>query len=212
MALSKKCCFCIDIETGGKIFGWLSVIGSIISMIISIKGLIFYSLKECRGLRVKFIWKTYLKNIFIGQFCYLSGHQFGYLLIAISLCCAIAAVCSWMLLQGINERDACKVCFYRWFLIFIEVILIIYTIFSHFDGMLEENTEESTLKIKHSSVINENVYKIIVTLWFYYEIFVIDSLEKMYREQTLPVVQQPGVIWIQLCKNRRNFRKWGAKC
>lgn len=54
--------------------------------------------------------------------------------------------------------------------------------------------EASTLKIKHSSVINENIYKIIVTLWFYYEIFVIDSLEKMYREQTLPVVQQPGVI------------------
>lgn len=118
------------------------------------------------------------------------GHQFGYLLIAISLCCAINAVCSWMLLQGINERDALKVFVYKCFLIFIEVILIIYTIFSIYDGMLEA----STLKIKHSSVINENIYKIIVTLWFYYEIFVIDSLEKMYREQTLPVVQQPGVI------------------
>lgn len=36
------------------------------------------------------------------------------------------------------------------------------------------------------------IYTIITNCWLLYEIFVIDSLEMMYREQTLPLIQQPG--------------------
>ena len=102
----------------------------------------------------------------------------------------IVAVISLKLINGISEHNASKVNIYKWFLIVLLILFVPSTLYSTANGDME-----GILTNSKSSLAIQIISEIAITLWMTYEILVIYSLEKMYREQRLPVIQQPGVVY-----------------
>ena len=92
------------------------------------------------------------------------------------------AICSVILIKGIKECNARKVCIFKWFLIASLFLLPIFFIY------------EYTRKKDYMPTIDEIIFSIFFYLWMPYQIYVISSLELMYREPPLPVTQPPSII------------------
>ena len=92
---------------------------------------------------------------------------------------------SLKLINGIAERDASKVVIYKWFLIVLLILFVPSTLYSTANGDME-----GILTNSKSSLAIQIISEIVITLWMTYQILVIDSLEKMYREQPSSMTQQ----------------------
>lgn len=101
---------------------------------------------------------------------------------AIAIIFIIFAVFSWELIKGIPKHDVPSVVKYKWFLI---ISLFLYIL----NAMCQIIFEDSWQVPQFVHVVVE----IGLILLLLYIIFVIDSLEMMFREKLLPVVQQPAV-------------------
>ena len=100
---------------------------------------------------------------------------------------AIVAIFSTVLISGISEKNATKVNRYKTFLIIKLVIFIIGFLII----ILDAGRYIDLPTITKTELITSGL---LIIVCLYYEIHVIDSLELMYREQTLPTIQQQCVI------------------
>lgn len=107
----------------------------------------------------------------------------------VAFCCGIYALISWKLIKGIDERNPSKVAIYKYFSIIKLVLYIIGMLSLMFNTKAIIRDEEEMFygngphRNNEPSGAEQLISSIIMILWSLYEIFVIDSLEKMYREQ-----------------------------
>lgn len=73
------------------------------------------------------------------------------------------------------------------------VVLVLDIPYSIYD--IANGHKEAIMTDREPSTAEQIIEKILTILFLIYEIFVIHSLEKMFREQSLPVIQQPGFVY-----------------
>lgn len=191
----NNCCFCFTLETAGLIFGWFGFISSII--VLGIIAVVFVSIVELsKGLIEKLTKKTKFKIEFLGDFAVTGVAFLIFGIIAILL--VLNIVFSRILINGVAERDATKVYKYKWFTI---VMLIISIIVNFIRGLILEFFMEisdpymirrhgySQPKSSAGILINGGV-NVLLSI---YVIYVIHSLEMLFREEQIPMVQQQVV-------------------
>lgn len=80
---------------------------------------------------------------------------------------------SVILIKGISERNATKVCIFKWFLI---VSLVLHSLF--LIKIIIHGNHQIYYQLRNEVIVTS----IFIILWLIYEIFVIDSLEITYKE------------------------------
>jgi uncharacterized membrane protein HdeD (DUF308 family) len=90
----ESCCFCVDLETGGKFWGWLGVVLGVFSLVKGI-GNVVYEFEA--GIEMKLIPEVYLTfNCFQGGIA-------GALAVFYLILDVIFTWISWLLVKGIEE-------------------------------------------------------------------------------------------------------------
>lgn len=96
------------------------------------------------------------------------------------------AVFSWKLIKGISQRNSANVSLYKWFVILSRIIIIFFAICN----IIGDRDRRDQSQVQTINMIST----FIGICWTAYEIYVIRSLEIMYREQQFPIIQ-PGASY-----------------
>lgn len=152
-------------------------------------GIVFVHLLIRQASEQIFFSQNDLIKMLLGAFLAIAA---GFIILPIlSILLTINAAISWKLINGIAERDASKVRFYKWAMIVSLFLFILASMFQIFNGdYMRENYQ-----IETDSMVENYVTAIFTILWMVYLIYVIHSLEMMYREQALPVLHRQSVSY-----------------